>query len=404
MKNEPETQKGRAASGRGKWLVLAVLLLAYFVPNYMQYQLSPISQEIMQTYSMTPAMFAKVFSAPMIPAVFLSLVSGILTDKYGAKPVLGTSLAICAGGSVLRYFSSTYFLLFLSMVLIGVAGAIVNANGVKVISGHFPKERISFFTGTFLASSTVAMTLGTGTTTLFPSLSAVYLTGVILAVLVMILWFLFAGSSAPGYANAAPVSLRSAIKKVTGSQMVWLAGVSLFFIMACLIGIVSFLPMALAGRGMDTVTAGTYTAVFTAGNLVGSFLSPAIDHGWKHTRALILIQLLLIGLGTAFAWCLPFGFLLFAVLLITGISIGGILPILMSLPIRFGEVPAEHAGIAGGIVCTLQLLGALVLPSYIVAPVAGDNHGLFFLISGCLMIIPVIINGIAAVRSRSAAG
>ena len=381
-----------------KWTVLAVLLLAYFAGNYMQYQLSPISQEIMQSYSITSAMFSKVFSAPMIPAVLFSLVSGILTDRIGAKPVIGFSLIITAAGSILRFFSTTYSALFLSMVLIGVSAAVMNANGVKVLSGSVPKEKIGFFTGIVLTSSTLAMTLGTGTTSLFPSLKSVYLTAVVLGIAAAALWFIFAENTVPVPETVSSTSVLASLKEAVRHPSVWLAGISLFFVIACLIGVSSFMPLALAGRGMDTVTAGSYTAVFTAGNMVGSFVSPAIDQIWRHTKAQILILLLTLGLGTAFAWCIPSGFFLFLVLLLAGIGVGGNVPLLMSMPLRSGEFTPENAGIAGGIVSTLQLLGAILLPSYIIAPIAGDDLPLFFIITGSLIAIPFVIDLIAFFR------
>ena len=165
-----------------KWLILAVLLMAYFAPNYLQYQLSPISTDIIQGYSISPVMFSRVFSAPMIPAVFLSLLSGVLADKYGPKPVIGISLVISCAGSILRFYSTTYSMLFLSMLMIGVAGAVVNANGVKVISCAFSRDKVGVLTGVFLSSSTIAMSLATGTTSILGSIRAVYLLGVIITI------------------------------------------------------------------------------------------------------------------------------------------------------------------------------------------------------------------------------
>ncbi len=400
-KNDKNLEPNPAASNL-KWTVMAVLMLAYFAGNYMQYQLSPISQEIMESYSITSAMFSKVFSAPMIPAVLFSLVSGILTDRIGAKPVIGVSLIITAAGSILRFFSTTYSVLFLSMALIGVSAAVMNANGVKVLSGSVPKEKIGFFTGIVLTSSTIAMTLGTGTTSLFPSLRSVYLIAVVLGIAAAVLWFIFAKNTVPVPKSLSGTSVPASLKEAARHPSVWLAGISLFFVMACLIGISSFMPLALADRGMDTVTAGSYTAVFTAGNLVGSFVSPAIDQIWRHTKAQTLILLLTVGLGTAFAWCIPSGFFLFLVLLLAGIGVGGNMPLLMSMPLRSGEFTPENAGIAGGITSTLQLLGAILLPSYIIAPIAGDDLPLFFIITGSLIAIPFVIDLIAFFRISQA--
>ena len=43
---------------------------------------------------------------------------------------------------------------------------------------------------------------------------------------------------------------------------------------------------------------------------------------------------------------------------------------------------------------TLQLLCCVIIPSYIVAPIAGDNYQLLFTVLGAMAIIPVIFCGL----------
>ena len=367
-----------------KWLILAVLLMAYFAPNYLQYQLSPISTDIIQGYSISPVMFSRVFSAPMIPAVFLSLLSGVLADKYGPKPVIGISLVISCAGSILRFYSTTYSMLFLSMLMIGVAGAVVNANGVKVISCAFSRDKVGVLTGVFLSSSTIAMSLATGTYLYFSE-------SVIITIAATLLWFFLAENSdltSPATPNGTAYSyLRNVAKK----RSVIISSITLFFVMSCMIGIASFLPLALSSRGISEVAAGAYTAAFTIGNLIGSLSSPIVDQKWKSTKIQTIALVIIIGSGTIFAWRFVPGFPLLLALITTGAGIGGIMPLMISFPVKSGEISPGEAGISGGIISTLQLLGAILMPSYIIAPITGDNYSLFFLVTGSLMVLPLII-------------
>ena len=67
------------------------------------------------------------------------------------------------------------------------------------------------------------------------------------------------------------------------------------------------------------------------------------------------------------------------------------MPLMISFPVKSGEISPGEAGISGGIISTLQLLGAILMPSYIIAPITGDNYSLFFLVTGSLMVLPLII-------------
>jgi NNP family nitrate/nitrite transporter-like MFS transporter len=62
----------------------------------------------------------------------------------------------------------------------------------------------------------------------------------------------------------------------------------------------------------------------------------------------------------------------------------------VSIPVRLPEVGSLYAGTAGGLITTLQMIGAVMLPRYVVAKIAGDNLNLFFVVGGGLMIIGFI--------------
>ena len=59
----------------------------------------------------------------------------------------------------------------------------------------------------------------------------------------------------------------------------------------------------------------------------------------------------------------------------------------MSFPALLPEIGPECAGSATGIISTLELIGAVVIPTYIITPIAGQNFSLYFILAGSCMVI-----------------
>jgi NNP family nitrate/nitrite transporter-like MFS transporter len=161
--------------------------------------------------------------------------------------------------------------------------------------------------------------------------------------------------------------------------------------MACNVGISSFLPTALVGRGIDSVAAGMYGSIMTIGCLIGTLLGPVIANALGKTKPAMVAFALIAALGGAFFWQLPAGFLLGAGMLVYGAAVSASIPLLMSLPVQLDEIGPVYAGTAGGFLATIQLIGAVVVPTYVITPIAGANMNLFFILSGGCMIITMLL-------------
>ncbi len=377
------------------WIILILICLGVFIPNYAQYQLSPLAPQLIKTLGLSTSEFASVFSSTMIPAIFLSLVAGLLVDKFGIKQIIGIGYIITVIGTVCRVWSHSYITLFASMLLVGFGITFLNANGAKVIGSWFPPEKIGSRMGIFLAASTLGMTIGTGTTALLPNIQSVYMIAAALAVAFVILWFLFMKN--PPRVNDHPeekptISILHSLKVVLKTRVVWMTGLCLMFILGCNIVISSFLPTALGQRGLSSVSAGIYAAVVTIGSLIGCLVAPVLSEKIGKTKPVMLAFAVVSVIGVAFGWLAPFGVLLSICLCITGIAMGGLMPLLMSIPIQLKEIGPVYAGTAGGVTATLQLLGAVLIPTYIIAPLAGKNMNLFFILGAvCMALVFLLI-------------
>lgn len=375
-----------------RWVILFVSCFALFVPNYMQYQLSPLAPQIIGDLRLTPSQFTSIFTAPMIPAIFLSIVAGLLADKFGIKRVIGVGLLLSATGACLRIVSNSFSLLFLSMLLTGFAAAFLNTNGAKILGSWFPPEKIGSTMGILLAASTLAMTAGMGTTAMLNGIKTAYIIAAVLSIAALILWVLLiknrVTAKIQGEATKT-IPISECLGKVLKNRVIWFVGICLMFILGANVIISSFLPTILAERGIDKVAAGMYGSAVTIGNLLGCLFIPVMA-GRIANKPLIFILALVSAAGAVFGWQAPMGIGLILALCVTGIAMGGLMPLLMSMPIQLPEIGPAYAGTAGGVAATLQLIGAVVIPTYIAGPIVGTNMKLFFVAAGICMVMVFI--------------
>ena len=66
------------------WVILTILCLGLALANYSQYQVSAFGTQITAEMNLSATQFSTIATGPLIPGIFLSLVSGLLVDKFGA--------------------------------------------------------------------------------------------------------------------------------------------------------------------------------------------------------------------------------------------------------------------------------------------------------------------------------
>ena len=382
-------------------MAVACVFVLIFVPNYAQYQLSPIAFRIIPEFGMDAVQFSALFSAAMITGIVLSPIAGILCDKFGTKRMIGIAATLTMVALIVRVFVHDYAPFFFCMLCAGVTATFVNSNVSKIMGSWFTGQRIGVAVGIGVAGSVFAMVVGMSTTILFPSTQVVFVFTAVLAVLAVALWWLGfrekpaeeaesgetvereMGSQAP----AAP-PLLECIKTAVRSRNIWILGLGLAMNMAATMAIMTFMPQALvAVRGFDEVGAGAITSIVTVGSFVGSIAVPVIVTRFNDSRPLLAMFSVVASMGTAFAWLLPEGMLMTLGLFLTGFCTSGVMSALVSLPVRLPEIGPVFAGTAGGVAASMQLAGAVVIPTFILTPLFGDNFTMFYLVAGALCAI-----------------
>lgn len=92
------------------------------------------------------------------------------------------------------------------------------------------------------------------------------------------------------------------------------------------------------------------------------------------------------------AWIVPTGAVMWVTLFVLGIFMGISSPLLMTFPMLLPEIGPAYAGTAGGMIATLQLLGAFIIPAFIITPLAGSNFSMLFGLSSLFFLLLGVVS------------
>ncbi len=381
----------------GGIIAVACFMLGVFVPTYAQFQLSPLAHLVMPQFHLDQTQFSMLFSAAMIMGIIFSLIAGILCDKFGIKRSVGVATILTSLALIARVFAPDFGILFGCMVGTGFAATFLNANVAKIMGAWFTPDKVGIAVGIATSGATLAMAIGMGTSALFPSLNAIFIFTAGLSVVAALAWFIFykerpdsKESKGAAQAEIQTPPLSECLKVVAKSKNVWLIGIILGMAMAATMCVTTFLPQILAGRGYDSASAGAMSSIVTYGSLAGAILAPIIRVRFGAFKPVAIVFAVAAAVLTATAWMLPDGPLMAIGFFLTGFTQNGLLAIVLSLPVLLPEIGPVYAGTAGGLAATMQLTGAVVLPTYILTPLFGNNFFVFYLVAGAFCIIAAV--------------
>lgn len=364
-------------------LILAFFL--YFIAIYPQYQLSPLAYLIIPEFDLTAVQFSGIFTAAMISGILLSLFAGLLSDRIGIRKSMSIGVLISTAAIIMRVFSHDYLTLMISMVFAGIVSTFINSNIAKYLGAWYPLEKLGTMAGLAMAGSSAGMAVGMSTSAFFPGVKSAFNFAAILSVVIALIWFILAGDKKPSadVMEMPRVSLGAGMKVVLKNRQIWLIGGCLMFLMGANVTVSAFLPLALqTSRGISSTAAGGVASTIMIGALVGSVFGPALCRIVGNIKIFLVISGVIGAIGASGAWLLPAGIVMILALFITGFFFSGMLPVLISLPISIPGIGHMYAGTAGGVAATLQLLGCVLIPTYIITPVAGSNYHVLMLLAG----------------------
>jgi nitrate/nitrite transporter NarK len=407
QKRRQQTMSGddKTALTPYRWVILAIAMLAGFIGSYAQFQLPPLAYKLMPALNLSTSQFAALMGGPMTGSIFICLVGGTLADRHGVKKVVTVGLILAVIGCTFRYAATSFWPFFVLTVLAGLASGLLISNISKLFGAWFPPEQMGTIMGIFMTSPMLAIFAGTATTALFPSDAAAFIFSGVLCLVILVLWLILFKNKPQGAPDLPVLPVIQYLSVAARSPSVWLAGVGMFFIMGSSMTFTSFLPNVLHDlRSIDPVQAGFYGSLTTLGGVFGSFLGPVICSRMGFMKLYMILVGLLGAAAIFWSWQVPIGAAIVIALMVAGFLQNAIAPLFLSMPMLLPEIGPRYAGSAGGIISTLQVIGAVALPTFIITPLAGSNANILFgLAAVCLALISIPVLFLPELGSRALA-
>ncbi len=396
-----------------RWGVFIVFVMIGFVNNIVQYLPAFFAQDLMADFQVSTTGFALLSTVPMILGLILSPIGGSMSDRWGMKRMLLIAGIISSVAMLARFFATSFIMLLITTALLGCICAFQTVNQVKLGMTWFGQASIGMVAGVCTGMNSAGIAVAQAFAgVLFPDYHIGFLIGGIMVTVMTLLWAII-GKDAPKRTTEVPPvieptraekaadraaakaaakaakaeenadgSQKQGMSAVIKSKNIWFAGIGMGIGNSFTVLTGNFLITALAVYwGTDPVQAGMIASLFTVGNIFGGILVPTVVTRMKAAKPICIALPLLTAATFFLGWVVDITVVRCIMLTVSGFFFGGVVPILMSCPSILPEVGNENSGTAGGLLVTIMMVGAVVIPTFIITPIAGSDYNMIMILS-----------------------
>ncbi len=148
----------------GRSMALLVGFITRFSFIFSMQAIPPLFPMIIEEFKLSFTMASSLMWLVAIPGLFISIMGGLLTGKYGVKSLLTIGLSICVVSSLLCLFSDAFPILQFCRFVLGVGGALAVVSASTLLFQWFEKGKLGMAMGVF------GLCMPTGTVIAFNSL------------------------------------------------------------------------------------------------------------------------------------------------------------------------------------------------------------------------------------------
>lgn len=136
---------------RYRWVIFSVLSAIYFFVYFHRTSTAVLADEIMEEFAVSALAIGLMSSAYFYPYALLQIPVGVLADTKGPRKTTTLFTFIAFAGTLLFAFSTTFPMVVLGRLLIGIGVSGVYIPTIKVLSQWFRKHEFATLTGILFA-------------------------------------------------------------------------------------------------------------------------------------------------------------------------------------------------------------------------------------------------------------
>ena len=350
-----------------------------------QMALPVLFKEISEELNLSLVQIGTVWGILPLGALSVVLIGGMLGDRFGAKYVLGVAALLAGVVGALRGMAGNFATLALTMFLCGIPTSVIATNVPKTVGTWFPGRRLALAQGIVTLGMALGFSIGAmiSATVLSPLLggwrNVIFLYSA-LSIVIGILWLLTRSQPSKfGLSSSHRITapFRQGLSQVVRLKGVWLLAIILMGHVACVQGMLGYLPFYLREIGWTATNTDSTVACFHGASMIAAIPMALLSNRIGSRKIVILVAMLMTAIGVGLLSVVGGTMVCFSVI-IAGIVRDGFMAVFMTALIETEGVGAIHAGTAMGLIHTMARLGSFGSPP-IGNSLATINSGLPFI-------------------------
>jgi MFS family permease len=354
-----------------KWVILAIATATGTFVAAIPFSCMPVLfKEISDDLGLDVVQIGFVWGMASLAGIFISIIAGLLSDRFGMKNILSICCILAGITGALRGLSNSFFILTFTVFLNGIVRLVIPITVIKAIGVWFRGKNLGMALGIGALGIGLGLMLGPmiSATIMSPALggwrNVMYFYGGLSAAM-GVLWILLGREpdrTDSATTTSGTVPLRQALSKLIRLKALWFIGLTLLFRVGSIMGMMGYLPYYLQEqRGWELAAAdGTLSVFYAISTLCVVPLTILSDK--IGSRKLILYVALVITFFCIGLIPVVEGGMIWVLMILAGIFMDGFMAIINTMLLETEGVGPIYSGTALGIVFTIVHIGNVASP------------------------------------------
>jgi cyanate permease len=351
-----------------RWYVLTLAALTFtFTLAMQQICMSVLFKEISEKLGLSLVQIGVVWGTPAFSGLLIVFFGGLLSDRYGARRVIGIACLLAGIAGALRGTAGGFASLVLFTFLMGLAIWVIPTSVFKTNAAWFSGRRMVVANGVVSAGMGFGYTVGSliSATVLSPLLggwqSVLFLYGGI-SIVIGLLWLFTVKEFAGSAVSVSGVPLRQSLSRVFPVKSLWFIGLTLLGYGGCLQSVIGYMPTYLRNMGWTVASADGTLALLTGISTLGAIPLAMLSDRIGLKKALLFPILVVTITCVALLPLMAGGAMVWVLMILVGVSRDGFMAICLTMGTETEGIGVAYAGAAMGLAQTVMNVGSLVSP------------------------------------------
>src|SRR5512137_1254238 len=138
-----------------RWAVFGILAFAYFFVYFHRVSSAVVSIDLQTAFGVSAASIALFSSIYFYAYAIMQMPSGLLADNWGPRKTVSIFTLVAAAGAILTGIASSFEMVAVGRLLIGIGSAMVYIPLMKILSTWYRKNEFASLTGILIAVGNV---------------------------------------------------------------------------------------------------------------------------------------------------------------------------------------------------------------------------------------------------------